>query len=282
MSRGGVFIVMTTKFTVGEIAKLSGLSKQTLIYYDREDVFKPKLTDSNNGYRYYTADQIEVLDSILILKEIGLSLKEIKEFMIHRNSDNAILLLKKQQHEIRQKIKQLSLIEKRLAYKLKTLEEFDRVSERVQLFTLERTEYLAIEPVSAPNGLLEVDLALKSLLTKATSLNYPYNYQIGDMVSKDNLLSGNFICYEYAFLPLQKEPPKGTYHKKAKGLYARCYHQGPYKNITDTYQHLKDYIKKEGYQIASPSYEYCILDSLTSKKSEDYVTEIHIKIEKFQ
>lgn len=85
---------MNTKFTVGEIAKLSGLSKQTLIYYDREDVFKPKLTDPNNGYRYYTADQIELLDSILILKEIGLSLKEIKEFMSHRNSDNTIVLLK--------------------------------------------------------------------------------------------------------------------------------------------------------------------------------------------
>lgn len=270
---------MNTKFTVGEIAKLSGLSKQALIYYDKEDVFKPKLTDPNNGYRYYTADQIEILDSILILKEIGLSLKEIKEFMSHRNSYNAVALLKKQQQEIKQKIKQLSLIEKRLDYKLRTLEEFDQVSECVQLFTLKKTEYLAIEPVSAPNELLEVDLAIKSLLTKANSLNYPYYYQIGDIVSKDNLLSGNFICFEYAFLPLQKELEKGTYHKKTKGLYARCYHQGPYKNITNTYQFLLDFIKKEGYQIASPAYEYCIFDSLTTKKSEDYVTEIQIKIE---
>lgn len=270
---------MNTKFTVGEIAKLSGLSKQTLIYYDREDIFKPKITDSNNGYRYYTADQIEILDSILILKEIGLSLKEIKEFMSHRNSDTTVVLLKKQQQEIKQKIKQLSLIEKRLDYKLKTLEDFDQVTERVQFFTLEKTEYLAIEPVSAPNELLEVDLALKSLLTKANNLNYPYYYQIGDMVSKDNLLSGNFICFEYAFLPLQKKPERGTYYTKTKGLYARCYHQGPYKNITHTYKLLLDYIKKEGFQIASPAYEYCILDSLTTKKSEDYVTEIQIKIE---
>ncbi|WP_029505146.1 MerR family transcriptional regulator [Lachnoclostridium phytofermentans] len=271
---------MNTKFTVGEIAKLSGLSKQALIYYDKEDVFKPKIIDSNNGYRYYTADQIEVLDSILILKEIGLSLKEIKEFMSHRNSNNAVALLKNQQQEIKRKIKQLSLIEKRLEYKLRTLEEFDRVSEHVQIFTLDKTQYLAIEPVSAPNGLIEVDIALKSLLTKANYLNYPYYYQIGDMVSKDNLLSGNFICFQYAFLPLQIEPEHGSYHKKTKGLYARCYHQGPYKNITETYQFLLDYIKKEGYQIASPSYEYCILDSLTTKKSEDYVTEIQIKIEK--
>ncbi|ABX41983.1 MerR family transcriptional regulator [Lachnoclostridium phytofermentans] len=271
---------MNTKFTVGEIAKLSGLSKQTLIYYDKENVFKPKLVDSNNNYRYYTADQIEVLDSILILKEIGLSLKEIKDFMNHRNSDNAVALLKNQQKEIKQKIKQLSLIENRLDYKLRTLQEFDRDSERVQITTLEKTEYLAIEPVTTPNGLLDVDLAIKRLLTKANNHNYPYYYQIGDMVSKENLLLGNYISFEYAFLPLQVAPEKGTYHKKVKGTYAKCYHQGPYKNITDTYQFLIEYIKKEGYQIASPSYEYCILDSLTTKKSEEYVTEIQIKIEK--
>lgn len=273
---------MNTKFTVGEIAKLSGLSKQTLIYYDKEDVFKPKLVDSNNKYRYYTAEQIEVLDSILILKEIGLSLKEIKDFMNHRNSDNAVTLLKNQQKEIKQKIKQLSLIENRLDYKLRTLQEFGRINEDVQITALEKTEYLAIEPVTNPNGLLEVDLAIKRLLTKANNNNYPYYYQIGDMISKENLLSGNFICFEFAFLPLQIEPEKGIYHKKAKGSYAKCYHQGPYKNITDTYQFLLEYIKKEGYQIASPSYEYCILDSLTTKKSEDYVTEIQIRIEKIQ
>lgn len=270
---------MNTKFTVGEIAHLSGLSKQTLIYYDKEGVFKPKLVDQSNGYRYYTADQIEVLDSILILKEIGLSLKEIKEFMKNRSSDNAVSLLKNQQLEIKRKIKQLSLIEKRLDYKLKTLEEFDRKNERVQFFTLEKSEYLAIEPVAPPNGLLEVDLALKRLLAKASWSNLPYYYQIGDMVSKENILSGNFICFESAFLPLQIAPEKGTYHKKEKGLYVRCYHEGPYKDIAKTYQYLLEQLKKEGYQLASHSYEYCILDCLTSKKSEDYVTEIQVKVE---
>lgn len=35
---------MHTRFTVGEVAKLTGLSKQTLIYYDREGVFVPRLS----------------------------------------------------------------------------------------------------------------------------------------------------------------------------------------------------------------------------------------------
>ena len=71
---------MDIKFTVGELAKLHNLSKQTLIFYDKIGLFKPKIIDSNNNYRYYTSEQLEVLDSILILREIGIPIKEIKEF----------------------------------------------------------------------------------------------------------------------------------------------------------------------------------------------------------
>lgn len=271
---------MNSQFTVGEIAKLSGLSKQTLIYYDKIDLFKPKIIDSNNGYRYYTASQIEVLDSILILKEIGLSLNEIKEFMQSRNSDNAVSLFKKQQLDIKNKIKQLSLIEKRLDYKLRTLNEFESIDENVQFFNLEKTEYLAIEPVASPHDLLAADIALKRLLSKATRNNYPYYYQLGAMVAKENLRSRRYICFDYAFLPLQVIPEKGVYHKKTKGIYARIYHQGPYKDITCTYDQLLETIQKEGYQMDSHSYEYYIIDSLTTKRTEDYITEIQVKVVK--
>ena len=64
---------MDVRFTVGEFAKLCGLSKQALIFYDKENVVKPKYKDRRNGYRYYTADQLEQMDSIMILREMGLS-----------------------------------------------------------------------------------------------------------------------------------------------------------------------------------------------------------------
>ena len=41
---------MYARFTVGEMAKLNNISKQTLIFYDKEDIFKPKIIDPINGY----------------------------------------------------------------------------------------------------------------------------------------------------------------------------------------------------------------------------------------
>ena len=91
---------MATLFTVGEMAKLSNISKQTLIFYDRKGVFSPNYVDPDNGYRYYSADQLELLDNILILKEMGLSLEEIKSFMENRSVELALSLMREQKQKM--------------------------------------------------------------------------------------------------------------------------------------------------------------------------------------
>ena len=45
--------------------------KQTLIFYDKAGVFCPREKDPHNGYRYYTEDQLELLDHILMLQGYG-------------------------------------------------------------------------------------------------------------------------------------------------------------------------------------------------------------------
>ena len=68
-------------FTIGELAKYQNISKQTLIYYDKIGLFLPAYVDPENGYRYYTAKQIDYLDTILIMKEMGFSLNAIRQRM---------------------------------------------------------------------------------------------------------------------------------------------------------------------------------------------------------
>lgn len=66
-------------YTIGEVAKLSNLSVQTLRYYDQIDLFKPAYTDTYTNYRYYKDSQIFYLDIIKSLKYIGISLEDIKK-----------------------------------------------------------------------------------------------------------------------------------------------------------------------------------------------------------
>ena len=52
------------EYTVQQLAKLSGVSKRTLHYYDEIDLLKPKAIRSN-GYRIYGSEEVTRLQQIL-------------------------------------------------------------------------------------------------------------------------------------------------------------------------------------------------------------------------
>lgn len=273
---------MDIQFSVGEMAKLNGISKQMLIYYDRENIFKPKIINSENGYRRYTADQLEELDSILILREMGFSLKDIKIYMKNRFGTNTLEALKLQNEEIKNKIEHFRVLEERLHHKIESVENFLSNSRNKNMLIECEEEYLAVQKMDKPFGLLQVDIALKKLFKYVTENEYLHFYQIGDMVSEDNLKKGNYICFDYAFLPIVKPCEKSMLHIKPKGLYAHIYHTGSYESMAKTYDILINQIKNYGFEVSGYSYEYCIFDCLTTNTQDEYITEIQIKVQKAQ
>lgn len=70
---------MEQHFKIGEIADMFDTSIRALRLYDKMGLFKPGYTDETTGYRYYTADQIPVLNTILVFKSIGIRLVDIKQ-----------------------------------------------------------------------------------------------------------------------------------------------------------------------------------------------------------
>lgn len=68
-------------YKIGEFSKLVNVPVKTLRYYDEINLFKPQEIDLFSGYRYYSEKQIDDLEVILSLKEVGFSLEEIKKIL---------------------------------------------------------------------------------------------------------------------------------------------------------------------------------------------------------
>ena len=68
---------MKEYYSIGETAKLLGVSTQTLRYYDREGILRPETINEETGYRYYSYMQFHKIDRIKYLQSFGLSLEEI-------------------------------------------------------------------------------------------------------------------------------------------------------------------------------------------------------------
>lgn len=65
---------------ISEMAALHGVSRQTLILYDKNGLLKP-VKIAENGYRYYSIRQIPRLRQICLLKEMGVPLARIREHL---------------------------------------------------------------------------------------------------------------------------------------------------------------------------------------------------------
>ena len=69
------------RITIGEMAKLCGVSIRTLHHYDREGLLPPGEVDPETGYRRYGEPEIRRLQQILFWRELDFSLQEIREIL---------------------------------------------------------------------------------------------------------------------------------------------------------------------------------------------------------
>ena len=99
-------------YRIGEFSKLSKTTIKTLRYYDEIDLLKPGTIDKFTGYRFYGTDQLVKLHHIKSLRQIGLSIEEIKLILSGHSTKN---ILEKRRAELLDEIQnaedQLSRIE---------------------------------------------------------------------------------------------------------------------------------------------------------------------------
>ena len=67
-------------FKIGEIAKILGVTRKTILVYEEMGLLTPAVKDEASGYRYYTADNMTQIRAIRSLQTLGLSLAEIREY----------------------------------------------------------------------------------------------------------------------------------------------------------------------------------------------------------
>ena len=75
------------KMQIKEFAELTEVSVRTLHYYDEIGLLKPDKVDEENGYRYYGEPAFEKMLEILFFRELGFSLKHIKEILLSPDYD---------------------------------------------------------------------------------------------------------------------------------------------------------------------------------------------------
>ena len=86
-------------YTIGQISRVSGISVDTLRYYNKAGLLTPTLVDKETGYRYYDTNKVWVTDMILILRRMNMPIEEIKTLLAAKNNEEVTSYLAKQKDE---------------------------------------------------------------------------------------------------------------------------------------------------------------------------------------
>lgn len=241
--------------TTAEFAEFCGVTKDTLLWYDKQGILKPAAT-GENGYRYYTSRQFFDFSTITTLKQTGNSLKEIRAFQQKHSYEK----LQKQFAE-----KSLQLDEQlRALTRMKRL--VDAVRDNLALagqfpmntpeLIWQETEYLATTQIPEGYGWFEEEPEeyVYTHIRTYRDMDGVAQYPLGTIIAETGLDSPapEEIAY---FYPAEKGADTNLWVKPA-GQYVRIFHRGYYGNITNALKIASDYMIQNSLTICGPIYEY--------------------------
>lgn len=100
--------LMEELLTVGQMAKLNGVSEKALRLYHSKGILSPIRIDEETGYRYYDLRQSATIDMIQQLRLLGFSLKEIADIVQARDVGQFSEAVRARLGEIKEQQQQLA------------------------------------------------------------------------------------------------------------------------------------------------------------------------------
>lgn len=265
-------------FNTGEFAKLCNVKKQTLFHYDDIGIFSPEIKDEN-GYRYYSVQQFEVFNVILILKEIKMPLKEIKTYLDNRTPEALVKLFENKITQVNKEIENLKRIRKFMKTKIEITKKSCSIDYSKITLEIINEEHLVLSRSIENLSYKDYLKAISEHLSQCNLHKLNTGYSICAMISKKNILKGVSDNYSYVYTKLESNISIKSSFTKPKGLYAVAYHQGSYTTIDKTYKNIIKFLNEANLNIGKYAYEEFILDETTMKGYEHYVTQIVIEID---
>ena len=192
-------------YTVGEISKIFNLPASTLRYYDSLGLLSPWMT-GENGYRYYSKAQFEIISMIAFMRSLGTPISRLTDILNSADIDGIRDELRRYAGEIDDQIANL--------YKMKErAERFERDIEDAcsgrNIRLEQHPPFYTMEKAFGDEDELDID---EIFSTNSQASDWAYSASIISTITPENLSAGNFHTYEkYGYLSEEPFPGESRY-----------------------------------------------------------------------
>jgi len=263
-------------FSVSEFAKLSRTTRDTLHHYDKIGLLAPA-SRGDNKYRYYTNDQLTVLNMIQVSQELGMSLSDIKKGKDSRDPRTTKEFLEQAICNIDEKIGGWVRAKKLLFTLQKIINSVDGIDEdKITIETLPAEAIIMGDLNDYSMDRNDYDALFTFYQTMAErhgglDLNYP----VWAMFSQERIMRGDTHMPDRFYF----YNPEG-FDKRPAGQYAVGYTRGGYGMTGGLYERITNHIKAEGYEISGSAYEEYPLNEISVSDYSNFLIRVMITVQK--
>lgn len=272
-----------TKLKIGEFSKMMQVTVKTMRHYEQKGILLPLEVDEWTGYRYYSVDQMQKLNSIRDFQQLGFSLDEIKE--LYEESDHVPTI-----DQLSAKIEETELQLKKLKTRrdqLLRLRNSRKKLNKMEKFSIQSLPEIIVASHREviPNydalGLLCCNVIgpeMQRLGCKCPPPGYCFTIEHNKEYTPTNIDIEYFEQVE----EMGTESDIIKFQKLEAVPTAICMkHYGPYDRFYESYVELFKYIEEQGYKIVGhPRYNY--IDGIWNQEDpEKWLSIIQVPVEKW-
>lgn len=262
--------------STGEFAKIMNTTKETLFHYDEIGLFKPDHI-GKNGYRYYSIQQTDTLDMILMLKDFGVPLSDIKKNLYNPDAKGLLQIYENEKNTVEQKIKTWQAKLFWIESQKKQLEYLLNIKENTVLLTNQPKRYYFIEH-SASGSSRDIEKKFGLLTEKYYNLDSPFGYNLSYGRTRQELEIQNYTTYHNVMLFLNQKPASKDHNILPAGKYLSIYFCGNLDMLKSAYKKLNTYAHEKGLTLSSDYYEFFYANKISLISEKDFYTEITVQV----
>lgn len=266
--------------TAGELASLYGIPKQTLLYYDKNELLVPEFVNEN-GYRYYSVSQFLDLELILNLRKLNISIQDIKYYLHNRSPENFERILKEKEIECSKIIEETKKIQNSLQLSLHTLEKIKetRFSEIQVNFQKEKKLFVS-EYLTDDMSHRERFQILSRHNQLAFSKEHFKEFTTGWIIREDNFFAEKFNKTLQYFTPVSHTVPQEYCFVRPAGLYLTIRFKGTYyQQISSVYKEIANFIERNQLSACSNVYVFPLKNHWLTENTEAYINQLSFQVE---
>lgn len=266
-------------FSIGDVARLFHLSVSSLRHYENIGLITPAYISPDSGYRYYSAEQFEVLNTIRYLRTLDMPLSEIIDFLQNKDVRRIEEKLRQQKEIVVQKQRELQRVEHKIGNRLQWLLDAQSVPlDTVSLIQLPACRVVLAEYPLTIENFLDMEAPMRKL-DQSEAEAVIFLGKVGLGISAEHLLMGRTDKYDSVFLLLDHEDIyTGKTDTLPETLCVRLRFRGSHTEAPVQYKKLLEYIEKHQMQISGSSREVTLIDYGITNNTEKFVTEICIPV----